>query len=189
MDSQNPELVTAAASGPLTLLETKLHLGIDFSEKDALVQSYLDSAVMDFEDTTRRALVASTWDYTLPEWPIEDAIVLPKGQTVSVASVKYYLEDGTESIYPSQCYEVDLVTGEIRLKRDAAWPSAVLRVSRPIIIRFVAGWANAAAVPANIKTALLFRVQLSYDPQRNETEYRRLMEFWDRSILHWRLWK
>lgn len=189
MPSVNPVLVTPATATAISLGDVKTHLRIDEDDTahDAILQPLTDAAIAEFEDVTGRALMLSTWDYWLEEWK-GDCIDLPKGQLSSVTYLKYYTRAGVETTFSTDYYEVDDIEGSIELKCGYYWPSVELRVSKPIVARFIAGWASPQVLPADIRAALLFRVQQNFEPQRNQTEYDRLNAIWDGTVARWRLW-
>jgi uncharacterized phiE125 gp8 family phage protein len=82
---------------------------------------------------------------TLPRWPL-----------ASITSITTYDEASTPtSITVANVFDIDTyrTPGRITLKRGQTWPVA-LRGSNAIEIVYVAGYANAAAVPAMMKRAV-----------------------------------
>ncbi|MCP5011321.1 MAG: hypothetical protein GY942_15180, partial [Aestuariibacter sp.] len=77
----------------------------------------------------------------------------------SITSIKYLDSDGAEQTLATSEYELDTHadTHKIVLAYNTAWPTARSHTNS-IKIRFVAGWGLAAAVPEDIKTALLLAV-------------------------------
>jgi len=74
--------------------------------------------------------------------------------------------DGTETTFSSDNYTVDTDSepGRVVLGYEKVWPTATLHHDEyPIEITYVAGYANAAAVPQSIKTAMLFIIERLYD--------------------------
>jgi len=153
-------LVTAAASEPLTLSELKLHLRVDNSAEDALITSYGVAARQMVEDECWIALMPQTWDYFLDGWPAGDAFELPRPPLTSVTSITYRDADGVTHTFASANYRVDTGgdLGRVVLRPGAVWPSAALDTGSPVAVRFVAGYANAAATPALAKAAIYLLV-------------------------------
>lgn len=190
-------LVTAAAATPLSVSEVKDHLRVDHATQDTLIETYLKAAISEFEDLTGRALISSTWEYTLDHFPAY-SFKLPKGNLVSVTSVKYTEEGQSEATFSNTNYAVDTKSdpGRITLNDGIYWPVVTLIPASGFVVRFVAGWANAAAVPADIKAALLFKCQLLYDGSTRATTnavaeiaMRRLDEVFRQTVDRWRTWK
>src|SRR5688500_12554041 len=152
-------LVTAAVEEPVTLAEARSHCEIDDPTHDYDLVGWIREGREDFETETERAVLTSTWDYLLPAWPCEqcnEVIRLPKGRLQSVSSVTYYGTDDAAVVLPPTEYFVytgrELGMGSIGLKSGKSWPSAALRTNQGIAIRFVAGWASRAEVPAMVKS-------------------------------------
>jgi uncharacterized phiE125 gp8 family phage protein len=127
--------------------------------EDSLLTSILQSSREIVEDECRRALMLQTWDYYLQEWPKGNFIKIPFGNLVSVTSIKWKDTDGTETtLTVTTDYLVETNgegVGRICLPYAGVWPSGTLYPSNAITIRFVAGYASAAAIPAKIKSAIL----------------------------------
>lgn len=151
------QLVTAPAAEPLLTSEVKLHLRVDSSTEDALIAIYAAAARQAVEDECWVALYTQTWDYLLDAWPDGDAIELPRPPLQSVTSITYRDSAGVTSTFAAANYHVDTKgdMGRIVLKYGLQWPTATLDAGSPIAIRFVAGYASAAAVPQLAKAAIL----------------------------------
>lgn len=152
----NCKLITAATEEPLTLAEAKEHLRVTHSAEDASIQSWLIAARGYVEDESGRALIESTWDLYLDEFPYCDEIKIPKGRLKSITSLKYFDLDGIETVWPASNYNVDTVRepGRLSLARYVNWPSTTLQPTNAVVIRFVAGYPDAASVPAGLKSAM-----------------------------------
>ena len=70
----------------------------------------------------------------------------------------------------SSDYLVDTIAepGRVYLKWDKSWPSASLQVVNPIVVRFVAGYGAASAVPEPIRQAILLAIGSLYENRENE---------------------
>jgi uncharacterized phiE125 gp8 family phage protein len=102
-------------------------------------------------------LLTQVWDFTLQEWPSKNYIKLPGGNLQSVTSVKWKDSTGTETTLTATTDYLVETNGEqcgrIVLPNGETWPSGNLFPSNPICIRFVSGWATAAAIPKKIIAA------------------------------------
>lgn len=150
-------LVTAPASLPVTRSELKLWSRIDDSYEDALLDAliaeataYLDGA----DGILARCLISQTWKLTYDGF--SDTMELPLGPVTAVNSVKYYDSDSTLQTLSTDYYTVDLVSQPQWIVRNTgySWPEVVEGINA-VEIEFVAGYANAAAVPGPIKRAIL----------------------------------
>lgn len=159
------KVVTAPASEPVTLAEAKLHCRVDLTDDDALITAHIVSAREEIERLTGMALITQTLELVLPEWPCSDRVELPRPPLTSVTSVKYKDYTGSETTWDSANYivGVDSVPGVLGLAWNAVWPSVVLYPVEPIRIRYVAGFASAAAVPQSLKQAMLLLIGHWYE--------------------------
>lgn len=152
-----PGCVVKPIIEPLSLAEIKSHLRVDDSSDDEMLSTIIQVAREQVEDITRRALLTSTWDFVLQEWPVENYIKLPYGNLQSVTSVKWKDTDGTETtLTPTTDYLVETNgenVGRVVLPYGESWPSDTLYPSNPITIRFVCGWTAASLIPAKIRAA------------------------------------
>jgi uncharacterized phiE125 gp8 family phage protein len=148
-------LVTAAVEEPVTLAEAKTQCRIDDTVDDTAVLAWTIAAREYVEQVCSRALISSTWDYFLSDWPCDSEICLPLGNVSAIASVKYYDTDDTEhTMLTSDYYAILGDRGRVALKYNRTWPSATVRPARGVVVRYTAGWANAAAVPGSVKSAI-----------------------------------
>jgi len=160
-----PVVVTAPTEEPVTLSEAKLHCRVDGSDDDALLSSLIAAARAACEVLARRAFVTRTLDYRLASWPAGRSIVLPLPPLVSVTSIAYTDEDGVAGTVPSTDYVVysQVEPGLIVLKPVASWPAATLMPGPALVVRYVAGFGAAAAVPAEYKHAIKLTVGHWYE--------------------------
>lgn len=146
-------IVTAPLASPVTLAEARAHCRADTAD-DTLLQIYLDAAVAHVDGAQGvlgRCLVTQTWDYSFDCFPDEITVPLPTLQ--SVTSVKYYDVDGIEQTITSSNYTV--AGQRIAPVETFDWPDIDTERPYPITVRFVAGYGDAADVPAAIKAAIL----------------------------------
>jgi len=157
-------LVTAPATEPVTLTEAKAHCRVDYTDDDTLITSLIVAAREYCEEITRRAFITQTWDYKKDRFK-GDEIDLPKGPLISVTSVKYIDNTGTEQTLATSEYDVRTYTseqGEIGLAFSKFWP-VVRAVDDAVTIRFVAGYGAASDVPQAIKQAMLMLIAHWYE--------------------------
>lgn len=156
----NLELVTAPTIEPISMDDLVIFLRIDEEDyiENQLLESILSSSRGLAETITRRALLTQTWDYYLNCFPPVDAFKLPFGNLQTVTHVKYTDSDGTQTTMTANTdYLVETNSdscGRIVLPYDTDWPDFVEYPSKPIVIRFVAGWTDRVSVPEEIKTAI-----------------------------------
>ena len=162
---------------PVGLEEVKDQIRVDGTDQDAFLTSQISVARLHVEGTElNRALVTQTWDYYLQDWPATNYIEIPLPPLQSITSIKYTDYLGAESTMSSSDYLVDTIAepGRVYLKWDKSWPSASLQVVNPIVVRFVAGYGAASAVPEPIRQAILLAIGSLY-------ENREILSFLNRS--------
>ena len=157
---------TPPASEPLTLTECKLHLRVDGTDEDTLITTYLQSAREQVELMTNRAMMPQTVKQYLDTFPT-CTIDLRFAPIASVTSVKYYDSDNVEqTLVLDTDYQVDTVTEPARIVPLLSWPVTKAKANA-VTIEYVAGYADADTVPANIKAAILLLVGEMYEIREN----------------------
>ena len=152
-------LVTPAASMPVTTAEAKLHLRVDGSDEDTLIDSYISAATAHVESYTGRALMDQTWELVLDDF--SDTMMLPKGPVQSITSITYYDENEVLQTLASDQYVLDNASDPAWVVRptDVTFPTVAEGMNN-VIIRFVAGYST---VPAEIVAAILIYVSHLFD--------------------------
>lgn len=156
-------LITAPAESPVTLAEAKAHLAVTHSLDDTLIQLYIDAATSHLdgaEGTLGRCLVTQTWEWVADSFPASP-IRLPLPPLQSVTSVSYVDADGNTQVVDSSGYVVDSANQPGWVVPVSGWP-ATGTTPNAAIVRFVAGYGDAADVPAAIKAAILLYVGDAY---------------------------
>jgi uncharacterized phiE125 gp8 family phage protein len=141
---------------PISLAEAKLHARINQETEDALIASYIKTAREEAEDYMSRGLITQTWQLALDCF--YETMVLPMAAPLqSVTTVQYYDINGTLQTASSTLYDVDTLARPGRIHRAATqtWPTlqADRRIGR-VLITYVVGFANDAAVPERIKQGI-----------------------------------
>ena len=169
--------VTAPATEPVTLADAKAYLRLEDSSPanadDAALATMISAAVEWAEGFTRRALITQTWAYTLPAFPV-GAVELPLGRCLGVQSVAYVTDAGAVATLagPSSSpaatvgFREDLNSdqgGQVMPLWGGDWPSTRDDEPSAVTITYRAGYGNAAAVPAAIRQAILYRVADLYE--------------------------
>ena len=153
-------LVTPPTEEPVTLAEIKDHLRVSGTAEDSLLTLYAQMAREAVEEETWRALMPQTWTLYLAGWPADGIIELPRPPLASVTSIKYTDEDGVEATLAASNYRVDTARepGRVVLAPNGEWPSDVLDSVNGVAVTFVAGYADASAVPPMAKAAILLQI-------------------------------
>ena len=171
----NLAMVTEPAEEPVTLAEAKAQLRVTFDDDDALISTLISAARQKAETEIDRRFVTQTLDYKLENFPISatdaqiwvnvpSVIVLPVAPVASVTSVSYVDAAGTTQVLaPNTAYLAKTGTpGAVHpFPVTSIWPYARQQLDA-VTIRFVAGYGDAADVPAVIKAAILLLVDHLY---------------------------
>lgn len=147
-------VVTPPATEPVTLAEAKAHLRVTYGLEDALITSLIAAARAYIENWCDRALITQVWKATRDAFCPE--IRLTGGVVTAIQSVKYIDADGVEQTLDSSAYVADLdsVPARIWPAVGSSWPTTAAQPGA-VRIQYAVGYADAAAVPAPIKAALL----------------------------------
>lgn len=159
-------LITAPTTEPVTLAEAKLDLRIDTADEDTLISSLITAAREQCEHILGRSIMTQTWEKVLDSFPSDNgAIELLYPQIASITSIKYIdANTANETILVNIQYSLDKDSepGWVMPAYGILWPDT-LGVANAVRIRFVAGYADAASVPASIKNWILLAVRHMHD--------------------------
>ena len=159
---------TAPTTEPVTLEEVKLHLRLAVSAAEASAYNAEDdwfdrsiaAARRMVEQELARALITQTWYAYYDKWPSGRFIELPYPPLGSVTAVKYRLEadTGYDNTFSDTIVDIVAEPGRVVLAVDESWPTESLYPVNPIQVEFVCGYGAAAAVPSEIKAAMLLQL-------------------------------
>jgi uncharacterized phiE125 gp8 family phage protein len=153
---------------PIELGDVKAQARITDDSSDALLDSYITTAVSACEDYMGRGLVTQTWQLTLHDFA--DVMPLPMAAPLqnddeadpsTAVVVTYYDEDGTQQTLATTVYDVDTACrpGAVVLKPAQSWPTLQsTRLNGRVTITYVVGWEDVADIPQQIKHGLLMYV-------------------------------
>jgi uncharacterized phiE125 gp8 family phage protein len=184
------KLITAASTPAVTLAEAKLHLRVDVSDDDALITAMVSAATQVAEQITNRALSEQTWEITLDHFP--RSFNLTRVPVASITSLKYYDIDGTLQTLASSAYALDNSNdyGPARVTPAymEIWPGTRSQAAA-VALRYVAGYASAAAVPESIKSWIKLQVGAMYENRQAEgARQSYALGFADRLLDRYRVW-
>lgn len=147
----------APAEEPITLAEARAHLRITSTAEDSLISRLIKVARGRAEAATRRQLVTATWVMTRDDFPSGDQpLKLYRPPVASVTKVEYYDESNALVTWGATKYQTDLVAEPARILpvSGESWPTTYDRMNA-VQVTYVAGYGAAAAVPDEIKQAIL----------------------------------
>lgn len=184
------KLITPASALAVSLVEAKAHLRVDASDEDALITALITAATEMAEQATGRAIMPQTWELTLDAFP--DAFELTRIPVASVTSLKYWDTDGVQQTLDEGQYALnnadDFATATVAPVYGATWPASREQINA-VAVRYVAGWANAAAVPDSIKSWIKLQVGAMFENRQLEGAVQtHALGFADRLLDRYKVW-
>jgi len=167
------------ANETITLAETKLHLRVDVTDDDDLIDTLIGAALEIVEAWTWRKIGTGTLTQYCDSFPSSGIIQLKSPPLTSVTSITYIDTNGDTQTLSTDIYDVDITTepGSVRRAYDQSWPSTRAE-NNAVTITYVAGYADANSTPDTIKQAMLLlighwyanREQVFVGPRAEATE-------------------
>lgn len=147
------KVITAPAEYPLTLAEAKTYAkATSDTSEDAWITLLIISATQLFEEQTNRTVASCTLEQSFDCFATRLRLEAPPVQ--SITHIKYDDVDGAEQTLSSSIYVFDNSSdqrGHITKAVGADWPDTQSGALNTVRVRYVAGFASAALVPARIK--------------------------------------
>jgi uncharacterized phiE125 gp8 family phage protein len=161
---RNFKIITGPATEPVTATEVKLYSRVFTAVEDSLVDIWIRAGREAAEWFQHRAYITQTIELAYDYWP-PSVILFPRCPLVSVTSVNYYDEDGTENTFSSDNYQVDTrhTPGRLLLNKNITWPTTQLRSGAGVVITYVAGFGTADDVPRSVKDAIMLYCAYRYE--------------------------
>ncbi len=172
------QLVTPPAEEPVSLIEAKLHLRVDFDEDDTLIAALITAARQAAETLTGRQFITARWKLVLDCFPGSlamgmsvgqsfslpgHAILLPKVPVQSVVAINYLDMAGAVQILPASAYTVDTACEPARITPvfGQVWPNCLPQIGA-VSVTFDAGYGSTGTVPEGLKSWIKLRVGSLY---------------------------
>lgn len=157
-------LIEGPAEEPVDLDTVKAQLGISDDGSDLIVSSLIAAARESVEGREGylggRMLMPQTWELVIDSFPTSE-IELPFIPVQEVLSVSYDDADGAPQTVSSSSFYLDNASQSSWIMPIDAWPST-LAAANAVRVRFIAGYEDAAAVPAPIKASIVLIVKGLY---------------------------
>ena len=151
-----PWSITRGSPGDVvTQTELKEHLRIDDSDEDDLIEDYRDTAERLVENELSISLQSQTLILRLDRFPAWE-IPLPMPPLISITSIAYTDVNGDSQTVTASEYTADATStpGNVHPAFGESWPST-RNIPNAVVITYIAGFANAAAVPPAIRSAIM----------------------------------
>lgn len=160
------KIITGPTVEPVSLQQAKLHLrvigdpsDVSANPEDTYISALIVAARQRAEHLTGRALMPQTLELALDSF--SRVIRLPRPPLASVSSVKYLDVAGNLQTLDPSAYIVDDHSEPACLLASDAWP-VTKAASNAVLVRYVAGYATAQAVPDTIKSWMLLCIGMLY---------------------------
>ena len=156
------QVSSAPATEPITTAEAKKQSYIDTDDDDDFIDDNIQAAREYLQEQTNTSFITQTRVMRMDRFP--DTIKIPFSPLISVTSITYVDTNGDTQTLSSSLYDVDIYRKPARINPayGESWPSTRL-IDDAITLTYVAGYANAAAVPALIKKMMLFMAAHYYE--------------------------
>lgn len=147
---------------PISQDEAKLHLRVDHSADDDLIDILIQAARETVEAHTNRSLITQTRVIKLDNFPF-GVLKLTHGPVQSLTSIDYTDSDEANQTLDSDEYWKDLDSNIPRIKAKTSWP-ATFDKPNAVTITYVAGYGDAGTdVPAKLRQAMLLIIGHLYE--------------------------
>ena len=161
-------IIPSAASSALDLTEAKLHLRVDSTDDDFLIQSMIGAASELVEQATSRVLLAQTWELSLDSFPAY--FELSRVPLQSITSIKYTDSTGTVQTMSNTDYVISSDESDYAKVYPAygvTWPNSRGDMGN-VKVRFVAGYADASSIPESLRSWMKLAVGSMYVNRESE---------------------
>jgi|SRR3990167_1015499 len=157
------KLITPPAGLVVSLVEARAHLRVDGTDDDTLITAMIGAATDHAEQMTGRALLPQTLELTLDAFPAE--FELTRQPVTAITSIIYQSTAAALVTLSNTLYTLDASDdfgpAKVTPAYNTVWPDTLADVAA-VKLRYVAGYANAAAVPEAIKSWIKLQVGAMY---------------------------
>ena len=157
-------LTSPPASEPVSLAEAKTHLRVSHADDDTYISTLIIAARRQIEARTGLRLITQGWSLFKDCWPMAPDLPLDLAHVSAVNDIFVYSEVGTSATYDPAHYYLDAASKPSRviLRQDRLPPMPGRRVNG-IEVRVTVGFGAAAAVPQELKHAILILLAHWFD--------------------------
>lgn len=163
---------SAPATEPVTRAEAKLHLKVDFTDDDDLIDGLIAGARQMAEAYTQRQFITATYTQTYSDFPGGYGIIqLERTPLDSISSITYYDTNGTQQTLSTDVYESvsNDTCAFVVLKPGQTWPSVQSDKYEAVTVAYTAGYGAATTdVPATARNGILRLVADMYHNRGDE---------------------
>lgn len=175
---------TLPATLVVSLSEVKAWLKIDSDDEDTLLSSLIASATAECEAYSGLSFITRSRTVSLTSFNGRD-LILPYGPVTAITSIAYMDSDDVPGTIDSSDYTLDTKSKLAKIRITESWPHTN-RILNNVTVTYVAGYANAAAVPEIAKTAIKKRIAFHYERRGDESaESSDWMDLLDTIKVYW----
>lgn len=158
------KVITAATEYPVSLAEAKLNLRIVQDDEDADVERMVRAATQAAEGRMNRALMPQVLEFAADAFPPACGLKIPRPPMRGDVTVKYIDSDGAEQTLDPAAYLVNAYVEppQITAAYSTPWPTTRAQAAS-VVVRYDAGYADAASVPEPIRQWILLAVGAMYE--------------------------
>lgn len=149
---------------PVTLDEVKIHLRVDGTAEDTLIEDQIKVATRMAENYTGLSL--STQTRTVKMDRFNGDIKLPYGPVQSVTSVVYLDDEDAEQTVAAEDYIVDQQSGLSKIRVNESWPYTNRSLNN-VVVTYVAGY-DLEDVPVEAKEGIKKLVSRLYQKRGDD---------------------
>jgi uncharacterized phiE125 gp8 family phage protein len=158
--------VTSSPANPITLEETKLHLRVDGTDDNLLIDSLIRVATRLCETYAGLSFITQTRTVKLDYFDKSD-VILPYGPVTAVTGVTYIDGDDAPQTVNAADYKLDTQSGLAKIRVTETWPYTNETLNN-VVVTYTAGYGAADAVPDVIKHAIKMTVASLYENRGDE---------------------
>lgn len=164
-------LTTPPFVEPLTLSEAKTHLRVTHTDDDTYISTLMSAARRGVEAQHGICLLQQGWSVYSDTWPDDGILTTTLYPVQSVVDLKVYGDDDVAATIDPAHYYLDAASrpARVALRRGRACPAPGRRTNG-IELKLLTGFgATAAAVPQQIRQALLVMIAEYYAHRGDDT--------------------
>lgn len=150
---------------PVTVELARMQCRVPDESQDELLAQLIDAATQYVQTSGRLILCPQTIKVQWPALPCEDAyLTLPFGPVRGTVTLEYKSAD-TETWTAITDFQswTDALPSRLAPAPGASWPATQALAVPAARATYAAGYASAAAIPANLKNAVLMLVRINYE--------------------------
>lgn len=158
------DLVTPPTAPAVSLDDAKLHLRVENSLEDTLIEAQVDAATQAAEHIMQRGVMPQQRAYTAHGFPAGSCpMTIRFGGITDIDSITYVDPDGQLQTLAASDYSVTISDRLTYISPVLDWPDVDGLHPLPVSVIFNCGWQDAAHVPAAVRSWILLRLAALYE--------------------------